>query len=173
MAKNRTRELSMRKIREVLRLGLECKLGNREIAYSCSISPASVSNYLKQALNAGLAYKQMEQLNDEELRVVLKSRTSEKKKVARPEPDWSFIHEELRKKGVTRQLLWEEYKAIQPDGYQLSQFYERYNRWKKKLGVSMRQSHKAGEKLFVDYSGQTFPVIDRSSGEVGNNKKRH
>jgi transposase len=166
MAKKRRKELSMRKIREVLRLGLSCNLGLREIARSCSISPGTASNYLDRADKAGLSYGQIEKMDDGELIGLLKSDTVSKDKGSRAQPDWSWVHQELKKKGVTLQLLWEEYKEIHPDGYQTSQFYEHYNRWKKKLDVTLRQNHKAGEKMFVDYAGQTVPVIDGYTGQI-------
>ena len=84
----------------------------------------------------------------------------------RNQPDWGYVHTELKKKGVTLQLLWEEYKVSVPDGYQLSQFYGINSQWKRKLNVVLRQTHKAGEKLFVDYAGQTVPVVDRHTGEI-------
>jgi transposase len=156
----------MRKVREVLRLGLSCKLGLREIARSCSISHTTVGQYLSQAEESGLTYEQIERMDDGELVVLFKKSALSKDKGSRPQADWSWMHQELKKKGVTLQLLWEEYKEIHPDGYQLSQFYEHYNRWKKKLDVTLRQTHKAGEKMFVDYAGQTIPVIDRSTGQI-------
>jgi transposase len=76
------------------------------------------------------------------------------------------VHRELRRKGVTLALLWEEYQAVHPDGLQYSWFCDRYRAWAARLDVVMRQEHRAGEKLFVDYAGQTVPVIDRATGEV-------
>jgi transposase len=81
-------------------------------------------------------------------------------------PDWAYIHRELKRKSVTLFLLWQEYKATQPEGFQYSWFCQGYRRWAGKLDLVMRQSHRAGEKLFVDYAGQTMPVVDRHSGEV-------
>ena len=166
MARKRKKELSMRKVREILRLRLTCKMGVREIARSCSISHSTVGEYLGRAEKAGLSWAKIEKMDDGELARLVKSNTSSKDKGSRPQPDWNHIHQELRKKGVTLQLLWEEYKTIHPEGYQSSQFNEHYNRWKKKLTVSMRQVHKAGEKIFVDYAGLTIPVINRHTGEI-------
>jgi transposase len=81
-------------------------------------------------------------------------------------PDWAEIHRELKRKGVTLQLLWQEYKATHPDGLQYSQFCDRYRYFASKLDLVMRQHHRAGEKLFVDYAGQTVDVVDRETGEV-------
>ena len=79
-------------------------------------------------------------------------------------PDWARVHTELRRKGVTLSLLWQEYKAEHPDGVQYSQFCERYHALRQGVDVVMRQSHRTGEKLFVDYAGRTAPVVDRESG---------
>lgn len=76
------------------------------------------------------------------------------------------MHRELRKKSVTLDLLWQEYKADHPDGYRYSWFCEHYRQWAGKLSVSMRQTHTPGEKLFVDYAGQTLPIIDGATGEI-------
>ena len=92
------------------------------------------------------------------------SRVRRERRSERPQPAWGWVHEELKKKSVTLYLLWQEYKAINPDGYQPTQFYELYNRWVKKLHVSLRQTYKAGEKLFVDYAGQTVGIVDRHTG---------
>src|SRR5690606_17334422 len=86
--------------------------------------------------------------------------------VVRSEPDWVWAHREMRKKSVTLELLWQEYKAAHPDGYQYSWFCERYRQWVGKLSVTMRQTHTPGEKLFVDYAGQTLQIIDGLTGEV-------
>lgn len=165
MVKKRRKELSMRKVREVLRLALKCNIGNREIARSCSISHTAVNCYIKQAKDAGLSYSQVEEIDDSRLKHILKGDQGANSNNNRPEPDWEYIHKEYKKKGVTLQLLWEEYKEIHPKGYQLSQYYDLYDRWKKKLNVSLRQNHKAGEKMFIDYAGQTIPITDRTTGK--------
>ena len=84
----------------------------------------------------------------------------------RPPPDYTEIHRELKRKGVTLFLLWQEHKEAHPEGYQYSRFCDLYREWVGKLDLPMRQDHKAGEKLFVDYAGQTMPVIDRLTGEI-------
>jgi len=166
MVRKRTKGLSMRKIREILRLSLNNNMGHRQIARSCSISHATVGAYIKRVQEAGLTYSQLENMDDTQLQNILRGNEGEKDQNGRPQPDWDFVHQELKKKGVTLQLLWEEYKQIHPDGYQSSQFYEHYNRWKKKLNVSLRQSHKAGEKMFVDYAGQSIQVTEPHTGEI-------
>jgi transposase len=81
-------------------------------------------------------------------------------------PDWAVVHQELKRKGVTLSLLWQEYKAQTPDGFQYSWFCQAYRAWAAKLDLVMRQSHRAGEKLFIDYAGQTLPIVNSQSGEV-------
>ena len=164
MGQKRKKELSMRKIREILRLALNCGMGQREISRSCSVSPSTVGNYLTAAQENGLDYAAISQMSDEQLKQVFQSKKTEQK--VRPQPDWEEIHQELKRKGVTLQLLWQEYKQIHPDGWQFSRFCEHYNSWKSKLEVSMRQTYKAGEKMFVDYAGQTVPVSERHTGRV-------
>jgi len=165
MARKKTgKELSMRKIREVLRLAEKGEMSEREIARSCSISHTTAGKYLQLAEERGLSYRQIEGMDDEELRRFFKGKKVGKRS-DRPQPDWGWVHGELKKKSVTLYLLWQEYKAIHPDGYQLTQFYELYNRWVKKLDVSLRQTYRAGEKLFVDYAGQTVGIVDRQTGE--------
>ena len=84
----------------------------------------------------------------------------------RPVPDWSEVHRELRRKGVTMALLWQEYKESHPDGYQYSWFCKLYNIWSGKVDLVMRQEHRAGEKLFIDYAGHTAPIVNRMTGEI-------
>lgn len=163
------KRLSMRKMREVLRLTMHCGISHREVARSCSICHKTVGLYRSMAEEAGLSYPEIERMDDETLRRLLKKQKAALGQAPRPQPDWSTIHKELKRKkktGVTRQLLWEEYKERHPEGYELSHFYHLYNQWRQKLNVSMRQTHKAGEKLFVDYAGQTVPVVNRETGEI-------
>jgi len=163
--KRKGKGLSMRKAREVLRLGLGGQLSKRTVARSLSASHVTVSKYLKAAEETGLTCAEVEQLGDGDL---LRRLGVGRREVGtdRPVPDWSWVHGELQKKGVTLQLLWEEYREVYPDGYERTQFYKLYAGWKRKLRVTLRQTHKAGEKLFVDYAGQTVPVINRQTGQA-------
>lgn len=156
----------MHTIREILRLSLEGRISNREIARSLRVSHTVANRYVQWAKEAGLNVDQIHQLSDVDLQRQLTSPQSADGKGGRFEPDWGVLHQELKKKGVTLQLLWQEYKGIHPDGYQSTQFYEHYKDWKKKLCVSLRQNHKAGEKLFVDYAGHTIPLVDPSTGQI-------
>ena len=157
--------LSMRKIREILRLRHESGLSARDIARSCSVGRTTVSEYLSRAAAAGLGWPLPPWLDDSRLEQLLFP-PPPPPDLIRPLPDWVDLHLELRKKGVTLALLWEEYKAVHPEGYQYSQFCELYRRWRGKLSLWMRQEHKAGEKLFVDYAGQTMDVVNPLTGEV-------
>lgn len=166
MARKRKKELTAQKVREILRLGLEHELGDREIARSCSVSHVTVWAYLKHVKDNGLSWPDISSLNEKELLELVKGAHPSVPKRERPEPDWKYIHAELRKKGVTIRLLWEEYKDLNPEGYQSTQFYERYNNWKQTISPWMRQNHKPGDKLFVDYAGQTVPIYSQQTGKI-------
>ena len=143
------------KIREILRLRLGKGLSERQVARCCQVSRSTVSEYQRLAEAAGLTWPIPEEMNLEE--TLLGGREPENK---RPTPDWQLIHRELKRKGVTLRLLWEEYKETHSDGYQYTQFTVKYKQWLGVKKLSMRQIHKAGEKLFVDYAGQTVIVED-------------
>jgi transposase len=157
--------LSMRKIEEILRLKYELGLSHRAIAKSCRVSCSTVSEYVTHAKAAGLSWPLPEGMTGEQLEAQLyPERGPSNRKV--PQPDWKYIHKELKRKGVTLSLLWVEYRQQHPDGYGYSQFCHHYGEWKKQLNPTMRQKHKAGEKLFVDYAGQTVEVVDPETGEM-------
>lgn len=156
-------KLSMRKVREVLRLKA-LGLSGRQIARSVKIAPATVVEYLRRAKLAGLAWPLPDDLDDAAIEKVLFVQR-EDQKPSRPLPDWTLIHTELRRKHLTLALLWEEYKGQHPDGYQYSQFCDLYRRWAGALEIWMRQEHRGGEKLFVDFSGDGIPWIDPLTGE--------
>jgi transposase len=158
--------LTMRKIGEVLRLKWECGLSNRAIARSCSISHSTVGEYLRRAQEAGLSWPLPADLGEDRLFELLFPSSASSSSRVIPAPDWSLIHTELRKKNVTLRLLWVEYREAQPDGYGYSQFCALYREWVKRLKPSMRLSHKGGEKVFVDYAGQTVPIVDPKTGEI-------
>ncbi|MFC6522965.1 IS21 family transposase [Undibacterium arcticum] len=162
MANNR---LSMRKILEVLRLFFELGRSKREIARVIGASPTTVSDYLSRIKLAGLSYPLPPEMDEQALDRLLFP-PSEPSAVQRPEPDWAQVHDGLRRKGVTLDLLWQEYKSEQPEGYQYSAFCGHYRRWRQRLTLSMRQTHTPGERLFLDYAGQTVSVTDQHSGEI-------
>jgi transposase len=156
----------MRKIREVLRLRHAHHQTTRAIGISCSIGRSTVSEYLQRAEDAGLPWPLPADLDDEALESLLYPPPPAVPDEGRPLPDWDYVHKELRRKGVTRFLLWHEYRASSPAGLGYSRFCERYQQWRGRQDPVMRQVHKAGEKLFIDYAGQKVPVTDRSTGEV-------
>jgi transposase len=163
MAKER---LSMRKIREILRLKYECHLTDRQIAKSCLVARSTVANYLGRTKSAGLKWPLDENLSDTDIYNRMYKSRGNRSGIKRNMPPMEYIHNELKKKGVTLQLLWYEYKQNHPDGYQFSYFCELYQKWAKKLDIALRQRHNAGEKLFIDYAGRTVPVHDPETGKI-------
>ena len=155
----------MRKIREVLRLKYQHQASVRKIAESCQISRFTVAEYLRRAILADLSWPLSPEVNDESLEQLLFPVTPSNTRDERPLPDWEYIQNELRRKGVTRYLLWQEYKASNPEGVGYSQFCDRYRIWHGSRDLVMRQNHKAGEKMFVDYAGQQVPITNRGNGE--------
>jgi len=159
--------LSMRKITEVLRLKWTCDLSNRAISRSCRISHSTVSEYLVRAEKAGLTWPLPEDLDEGELyRLLFPEKVETNSRSVKPLPNWEEVRKELKKRNVTLRLLWEEYREAHPDGYSYSQYCELYRQYVKKLDPPMRQKHKAGEKMFVDYAGDTVPITDPETGEV-------
>ena len=156
----------MRKIKEILRLKFEGGQTNRRIARSCHISRPTVADYLLRFEEAGLTWPAAQALDNTTLEHKLFPPAPAAATEQRPVPDWGEVHRELRRKGVTLTLLWHEYKVAYPDGYQYSWFCDQYRAWAAKLDVVMRQEHRAGEKVFVDYAGQTIEVVDRRTGEI-------
>ncbi len=156
----------MRQIREVLRLTFEHQLSQRQIARSCGIARSTVAEYLQRAEAAGLTWPLPQEWDNSRLQSELFSQPPSRPAGGRPLPDFASLHQELRShRHVTLQLLWHEYKEVHPQGYQYSQFCEIYRQWSKKIDVVLRQSHRAGEKLFVDWAGDKIPMIDPESGE--------
>ena len=160
------KRLSMRKIKEVLRLKWGKGMSNRKIATSCGIGRLTVSEYLRRAEEAGVGWPLPADLDDARLERQLFPPPPDLPAQVRGIPDWLVIHRELKLKSVTLFLLWQEYRTAHPDGYQYSWFCDHYRAWQGKLDVVMRQDHRAGEKLFIDYAGQTVPIIDRATGEI-------
>src|SRR6267154_2054894 len=157
--------LPMRKIRDVLRLSA-AGLSKRQIAASLGIGPTAAGACLRRAREAGVGWPLPDDLNDDALENRLYPVPTPTAKDWRSLPDWPAIHRELRRKGVTLQLVWEEYRAAHPDGYGRSWFCELYRAWEGRLSPTMRQPHVASEKLFVDYAGTTIDIVDAATGEV-------
>ena len=156
----------MRKIREVLRLKWIAGSSARQIAKSCNIARSTVQEYIKRAEDAGLTWPTACELDDTALEDLLYPKSPSPILYRAPMPSMDYLHRELRRKSVTLQLLWYEYKQEHPDGYEYSFFCEQYRNWSKKLDPPLRQKHLAGEKMFVDFAGQTVDIIDAKTGEV-------
>jgi transposase len=156
----------MRKIREVLRLRFVLGLRQDQIAHSCSIGQATVHRYLQKAAAAGVSWPLPEDWDDRRLdELLFPSRPERTHPQRRPVVDFAEIHRQLQThKHLTLQLLWEEYRESHPDGYGYSRFCELYQRWSRNQDVVLRQEHRAGEKMFVDWAGPTVPVYDRQTG---------
>lgn len=158
--------LPMRNVREVLRLKHACGASDRFIAQSVGIGRTSVAEYLRRAAVIGITWPIPPELDDALLERRLFTPRGFYTAPTRPQPDWNHVHAELRRRGVTLMLLWEEYRAAHPDGYGYSRFCSLYVEWRRGITATMRQTHVAGEKLFVDFAGDTVAVIDPASGEV-------
>ena len=160
------KRLSMRKIKDVLRLCWGQGLSKRKAARSCGVSRPAVDEYLRRAEAAGLCWPLPAGLDDGALERLLFPPPPALPAGERGVPDWSHIHQELKRKGVTLFLLWQEYRQRHPHGYQYTWFCQHYRTWCGTLDLVMRQTHQAGEKLFVDYAGTRVVITDPSTGEV-------
>ena len=159
--------LTLRKIREILRLKEEAGLSNRAIARACKISNSTVGEYLRRAAAAQISWPLPEGINEEELYRKLFPEDMAPKEPERPLPDCEYIKDELKKKGVTLKLLWNEYTDQNLDNpYQYTQFREYYHRWIKTQSPNSRLPQHGGEVLEVDYAGMTLPLVNPETGEV-------
>ncbi len=159
------KRLPMRKIREALRLKSD-GLSGRQVAKSLSLGRATISDYFRRAESAGLSWPLPNDLSDADLEALLYPQQPARASRRIAQPDWGYVHRELRRKGVTLSLLWQEYRAIHPDGYGYSRYCELYTSWEGRLAPVLRQRYVAGEQLFVDYAGQSVDVINPETGEV-------
>lgn len=161
------KRLAMRHIKEILRLKLEAKLSHRKISRCLSIGVGTISLYSQRAKEVGLTWPLPADLSDNDLEQLLFPSPKVSGRHGRIPPDCAAMHQELKRKGVTKQLLWEEYKQVYGNaGYQFSQYCNYYRDWLHQQKRSMRQIHNAGEKLFVDYSGATVPIVNPDTGEI-------
>ncbi len=152
--------ITMRYVRDILRLKHQNQLSVREIAGSCGLPTSTVGDYLQRAQAAGLSWPLPEGMSDPELaeRLMKPATASPDVSPGKSLPDWSVIHEQLRRKGVTLQLLWQEYRQTYPEGYQRSRFCQLYRSWAKTLDPVLRQVHEPGQKMFVEWAGLKVPV---------------
>jgi transposase len=163
------RRLRMRKTREILRLKLEHKLSNRDVARSCGVSASTVRDSIVRLEAAGMSWPISEGVDDAELERRLYQPRGGADAKHFVEPNYQHLFRELARRGVTLQLLWHDYKRENGEnGYQYSHFTVMYRRWQKSLEVTMRQEHRAGEIMFVDFAGQTMPITDAITGHVSN-----
>ena len=161
-----TPRVLMSKIRRTLQLLADAGLSTRQVAAALNISKTTVSEIAMYARDAGVDWPLASTLSDDELQARLYP-PPRPRSTHRREPDYPALHQELKRPGVTLQLLWEEYRAdAGGQAYRYSAFCEKYRAWAKTLKRSMRQIHPGGERLFVDYAGQTVPVVDAASGEI-------
>ncbi len=162
-----TKRIAMRQLREILRLRLHAKLSMRQIRDSLRLSLGTIQKAVSKAEELDLHWDAIEKLDDQQLATQIyptADTASSSKKVV---PDWLEVTRELKQKGMTKQLLWEEYIQQYPNrSFSYPQYCLLYRSWLKKQKRSMRQIHKAGEKLFVDYAGQTVPIVSNSTGEI-------
>jgi transposase len=156
----------MRKVKEALRLSYEKGLSPRQIAKSLDIGRTTIQEYLHRAQQAGLTWPLAPEFDETSLESLLFPSPGSVVHEKRQMPPMEYLHQELKRKGVTLQLLWHEYKEKYPDGYQYSQFCRLYHQWAEKLDPCLHQEYRAGEKLFVDYAGQTMEITDPETGEI-------
>ena len=161
------KRITMRKLRDVLRLRHAAGLSIRDISRSTKLSVGGIQKLLSRAQALQLSWPLPAALDDTRLAQLFYPGADTGSSRRHQVPDWPAVHQELKRPHVTKRLLWEEYTQRYPNRcYSYSQFCDRYRRWCGQQRRTLRQSHKAGEKCFVDYSGATVPVIDAGTGEV-------
>ncbi len=157
----------MRHIKDVLRLRFHAGLSIRQIRASTGLSVGAIQKLLKESERLGIGWPLPPELDEAELERTLYPSSTPAISRRFEQPDWPTAHLELKRKGMTKQLLWEEYRQANPErGYSYSQYCERYRQWVKKQRRSMRQTYRAGEKAFIDYAGTTIPIVDNRTGEI-------
>src|SRR5882724_6469612 len=158
--------MSMRKIREVLRLTHELGLSVRQVREATGVGKTAVSEYVRRAKVVGITWPIPPEIGDTALEGLLFTPAGFHEGLTRPLPDWTKVHEELKRRGVTLMILWEEHRAAYVDGHGYSRFCEIYGEWRRRLSPTMRQTYLAGDKLFVDWAGDKVPIIDPMTGEM-------
>ena len=164
MAKKK-RRLSMHKLKEIIRLRLDMGLSHNQIAKSVKVSSSTVSEVMIRVKNTNYEWAKLKEMDEDQLQELLYPPVRRKQAEQAPEPNYTYIYKELRKKNVTLMILWEEYIKQYPGGYRYSYFCELYQKWCRSLEVTLRQIYRAGEKTFIDYAGQTVPVFDPEQGK--------
>ena len=157
----------MRQVREIIRLKFSAGISTREIARRLGIAASTVRETLRRFEGAGLGWPLPDSMSDGDLEAALYNHGTKRGHRRHAEPDWPTVHRELKRKHVTLVIVWDEYIAANPGGYSYSRFCELYRGFESKLSPTMRQTHAAGERLFVDYAGDGVPVVfDRLTGEI-------
>jgi transposase len=156
----------MRKIREVLRFTHELGLSVRQVSEATGVGKTAVGEFVARAKMIGITWPVPSEISDAELERRLFTPAGFHNHPTRIVPAWAKVHEELKRRGVTRMILWEEHRAEVPDGHGYARFCQLYRKWRRRLSPTMRQTHVAGDKLFVDWAGGTVPIIDVMTGEV-------
>lgn len=164
--KKKSRRLGMRKIKEVCRLRLRMGLGINQIAGACNVSKSTASAYVNRIDELNISYEEISSVDEDVIHKLLFPEWGDRSTSGKAAPDLEYLTQELKKKGVTLQLLYEEYSRDNPEGYKRSQFYEVYQNYAKKLHPTMRFNHKAGEKMFEDFSGDKPHYINPETGEI-------
>ncbi len=163
-----TERIAMRRVREMLRLRLDAGLATQDVARRAGVAPSTLREMFRRFGRSGLTWPLPLDLSDTDLEARLYGPAGTKQgHRRRAEPDWAAVSRELKRKHVSLQVLWGEYIEVNPEGYRYSRCCELYAAWEQRLPVTMRQTHLGGDKLFVDYAGDTVPVIiDRHSGHI-------
>jgi len=162
-----TKRTTMRNIRDILRLKLASELSIRQIKASTKVSVGTIQKLLSKANEMGLSWPLPDGLDDNQLAQMFYPGADTRVSSRHQVPNWTNVHQELKRKGMTKQLLWEEHAERYPNRcYSYSQFCDRYRHWCGQQKRSMRQIHKAGEKAFVDYCGPTVPIVNAGTGEM-------
>jgi transposase len=144
----------------------EHKLSVRQVSKATGVGKTSVGEFVARAKVIGITWPIPPEISDAELEAQLFTPTSFHQGPTRPVPDWAKVHQELKRRAVTLMMLWEEHRAEIPNGHGYSRFCELYGEWKRCLSVTMRQTHLAGDKLFVAWADDKVPIIDQLTGEV-------
>ncbi len=161
------RRISMDKIIEIIRLNEQCNLEQRPISRALNISRSTVKKYIDNIKTAGLDYNTIKDIDEDALTDIVegtRQNCSERYKILSQK--FEYFAKELKRTGVTLERLWEEYRVDHPDGYAYSQFCHHFKEWRGTLDLSMHMNHKAGDKMFVDFTGKHLEIVDKKSGEI-------
>jgi transposase len=161
------RRISMDKLREIIRLKEHAHLSERAISRALTVSRPIVKQYIHEVDRAGLDYAAIQNMDDDTLLEILQGGgKSQSKRYEVLRTQFDTLAKELKRPGVTLQRLWQEYRHTHPDGYSYSQFCFHFQLWRNSSELTMHMTHKAGDKMFVDFTGKKLAVVDRQTGEI-------